>query len=108
MKIHEYQARQLFEDSGIPIPKGSLCKTPEEARDAASKIGKPVVVKAQILVAGRGKAGGVKPAQSPDEVRRAWDSLPSGTTLVILTPAAAAALNGLLDAADPLTAVMPA
>jgi hypothetical protein len=47
-------------------------------------------------------------AQGPDEVRRAWDSLPSGTTLVILTATAAAALGGRLSGADPLTAVMPA
>ncbi len=67
MKIHEYQARELFQRSGIPVPNGALCKTPEEARQAATSIGKPVVVKAQILVAGRGKAGGVKPAQTPDE-----------------------------------------
>jgi succinyl-CoA synthetase beta subunit len=67
LKIHEYQARDLFEKQGIPIPKGFVCHTPEEARDAASKIGKPVVVKAQILVAGRGKAGGVKPAQNSNE-----------------------------------------
>lgn len=48
------------------------------------------------------------PAQSTDEVRRAWESLPSGTTLVILTAAAAAALDGRLSEADPLTVVMPA
>jgi succinyl-CoA synthetase beta subunit len=67
LKIHEYQARELFEKSGIPVPRGSLCKTPDEVRQAAVDIGRPVVVKAQILVAGRGKAGGVKPAQNPDE-----------------------------------------
>ncbi len=52
---------------GIPVPKGALCKTPEEARKAAESIGRPVVVKSQILVAGRGKAGGIKPAQTPSE-----------------------------------------
>jgi succinyl-CoA synthetase beta subunit len=67
LKIHEYQARALFENAGILIPRGSLCKTPEEVQQAAISIGKPVVVKAQILVAGRGKAGGVKPAQTPEE-----------------------------------------
>lgn len=67
MKIHEYQARELFEKAGIPIPKGFLCKSPEEVRQAAVDIGKPVVVKAQILVAGRGKAGGVKLAQTSVE-----------------------------------------
>jgi len=67
LKIHEYQARELFEKYGIPIPRGVLCKTPEEVRQAAADIGKPVVVKAQILVAGRGKAGGVKPAETSEE-----------------------------------------
>lgn len=67
MKIHEYQARELFVKEGIPVPNGSICKTPEDVRKAAESIGKPVVVKAQILVAGRGKAGGVKLASTPDE-----------------------------------------
>lgn len=67
MKIHEYQARELFEKKGIPVPKGSLCKTADDVKDAAKRIGKPVVVKAQILVAGRGKAGGVKVATNPEE-----------------------------------------
>lgn len=67
LKIHEYQARELFETEGIPVPKGRLCKTPEEAGKTAETIGKPVVVKSQILVAGRGKAGGIKPAQDPSE-----------------------------------------
>ncbi|MHB8567344.1 MAG: ADP-forming succinate--CoA ligase subunit beta [Nitrososphaerales archaeon] len=67
MKIHEYQARELFERQGIPVPMGSLCRTPEEVKSAAVSIGKPVVIKSQILVAGRGKAGGIKLAQTPDE-----------------------------------------
>ncbi len=67
MKIHEYQAREFFEKAGIPVPQGFLCKSPEEARNAAELIGKPVVVKAQVLVAGRGKAGGVKLASNSDE-----------------------------------------
>lgn len=67
MKIHEYQARQLFEERHIPIPRGSLCKTADDVRTAASNIGRPVVVKAQILVAGRGKAGGVKLASTAQE-----------------------------------------
>jgi succinyl-CoA synthetase beta subunit len=67
LKIHEYQARQLFEQKGIPVPKGYLCKNADEVRRAATSIGKPVVVKAQILVAGRGKAGGVKLASNAEE-----------------------------------------
>lgn len=57
----------MFEEKGIPVPKGYLCKTADEARNAASAIGKPVVIKAQILVAGRGKAGGVKIASNETE-----------------------------------------
>jgi succinyl-CoA synthetase beta subunit len=57
----------LFEQNGIPVPEGYLCKTAEEVKQAAEEIGKPVVVKAQILVAGRGKAGGVKLASSADD-----------------------------------------
>ena len=61
------------------------------------------------LVAGYAMAGATTmPAQGPDEVRRAWESLPSGTTLAILSAAAAAALDGRLSDADALTAVMPA
>ncbi len=67
LKIHEYQARELFERLAIPVPKGALCRTAEEAKVTAEKIGKPVVVKSQILVAGRGKAGGIRPAQNPNE-----------------------------------------
>ncbi len=68
-----------------------------------------VVIGEPALVAGYAMAGATTmPARGPDEVRRAWEALPSGTTLVILTAAAADALGGRLNKADPLTAVMPA
>ena len=67
MKIHEYQAKELLAQYGLPIPPGQVATTPEEARAAASQIGGTVVVKAQVLVGGRGKAGGVKLAATPDE-----------------------------------------
>ncbi|MDG6907010.1 MAG: ADP-forming succinate--CoA ligase subunit beta [Nitrososphaerota archaeon] len=70
MKIHEYQARELFKEKGIPVPKGYLCKSVDDVGRATVEIGKPVVVKAQILVAGRGKAGGVKLASTPEEARQ--------------------------------------
>ncbi len=60
MKIHEYQARYLFAEYGIPIALGDVAATPQEALVLARKIGFPVVIKAQVLVGGRGKAGGVK------------------------------------------------
>ncbi len=65
MKIHEYQARELLAQYGIPIPPGNVAKTPAEARAIAAEIGARVVVKAQVLVGGRGKAGGVKLADTP-------------------------------------------
>jgi vacuolar-type H+-ATPase subunit F/Vma7 len=72
-------------------------------------VGAVVVIGEPALVSGYAMAGATTmPAQGADEVRRAWDSLPSGTTLVILTAAAAAASGGRLSEADPLTAVMPA
>jgi vacuolar-type H+-ATPase subunit F/Vma7 len=71
-------------------------------------VGPIVVIGEPALVAGYAMAGATTmPAQGPDEVHRAWESLPSGTSLVILTAAAAAALGGRLNEADPLTAVMP-
>jgi len=60
MKIHEYQARNLFAEYGIPIAEGDVAQTPEQALAIARKTGFPVVIKAQVLVGGRGKAGGVK------------------------------------------------
>ena len=60
MKIHEYQAKELFREAGIPAPGGVMATAPEAAADAAMKLGLPVVVKAQVHVGGRGKAGGVK------------------------------------------------
>ena len=60
MKIHEYQARNLFAEYGIPVAEGDVAQTPEEALVIARKTGLPVVIKAQVLVGGRGKAGGVK------------------------------------------------
>ncbi|MCZ7571994.1 MAG: ADP-forming succinate--CoA ligase subunit beta [Ardenticatenaceae bacterium] len=67
MKLHEYQSKQLFGRYGIRVPKGEVATTPEEARAVAAQIGGPVVVKAQVLVGGRGKAGGVKLAKTPAE-----------------------------------------
>ena len=69
MKIHEYQAKELFKTYNIPIPDGSVAFNPEEARQRAEKLGRfPVVVKAQIHAGGRGKGGGVKLAGSIEDV----------------------------------------
>ncbi len=69
MKIHEYQAKELFKKYNIPIPEGGVAFNPDEAKKVAQNLGKfPVVVKAQIHAGGRGKGGGVKLAGSMDEV----------------------------------------
>lgn len=70
MKLHEYQSKQLFAKYGIPIPKGEVVTQPEDARRIARDLGRRVVVKAQVLVGGRGKAGGVKLANTPDEAEK--------------------------------------
>jgi len=72
MKIHEYQAKELFRAHQIPVPEGYVATSPDEARAAAEKLGTfPVVIKAQIHAGGRGKGGGVKLAKNIDEVRSA-------------------------------------
>jgi succinyl-CoA synthetase beta subunit len=67
VKLHEYQSKRLFAEHGVPIPSGDVAATPEEARAVAEKLGGPVVVKSQVLVGGRGKAGGIKLAEGPKE-----------------------------------------
>ncbi|HET6247946.1 MAG TPA: ADP-forming succinate--CoA ligase subunit beta [Tepidisphaeraceae bacterium] len=72
MKIHEYQARQILSDNGIPVPPAEVVRSPEEAADAFKKIGQSLaVVKAQVYAGGRGKAGFVKLVKSADEAREA-------------------------------------
>ena len=65
MKLLEYEAKEVFKRYGIPLGMSAVATTPSEAKDAATIIGKPVVVKAQVGVGGRGKAGGIKPADTP-------------------------------------------
>ena len=67
MKIHEYQGRELLQRAGIPTNSGEVARNPEQARDIAARIGRKVVIKAQVHVGGRGKAGGVKLADTPDQ-----------------------------------------
>ena len=82
MKIHEYQAKELFRKFNVPVPQGEVAFTPDKAKEVASKLGGfPVVVKAQIHAGGRGKGGGVKLAKSLDEVKTLASQI-IGMTLV--------------------------
>lgn len=75
MDLFEYQARDLFEKYQVPVLKGLIADTPEQAEKAAEQIGGTVVVKAQVKVGGRGKAGGVKVAHSPKEAKEAAEKI---------------------------------
>ncbi len=75
MKIHEFQAKKIFAEYNLPIPRGEVAKTPEEARAIAAKLGGTVVVKAQIHAGGRGKGGGVKVAGNAEEAYRAAQTI---------------------------------
>ena len=70
MKLHEYQSKQIFAKYGIPIPKGRVAATASEAKAIAEELGSRVVIKSQVLVGGRGKAGGVKLAKDPEEAEQ--------------------------------------
>ncbi len=71
MNLHEYQARALLRDAGIPVPPGDVARSPAEVRELAERLGGAVVVKAQVHAGGRGKAGGVKLAKTPAEAEQA-------------------------------------
>jgi succinyl-CoA synthetase beta subunit len=94
VNIHEYQAKEIFRAAGIPIPPGEVATTPAEAESIARKFGGTVVVKAQVHAGGRGKAGGVKLAKSPQEARDVAEKILALTIKdlpvqkVLVTPAA--------------------
>jgi succinyl-CoA synthetase beta subunit len=69
MNIHEYQAKQIFAEAGIPVPDGEVATNPQEAQATAERLNKPVMVKAQVHVGGRGKAGGIKFAENAEAAR---------------------------------------
>ncbi|MBA7655939.1 Succinate--CoA ligase [ADP-forming] subunit beta [subsurface metagenome] len=70
MKIHEYQAKEILAKYGVPVPRGGVASTPAEAKKIAAELGGVVVIKAQVYAGGRGKGGGIKTAQSPDEAEK--------------------------------------
>ncbi|WP_049986866.1 ADP-forming succinate--CoA ligase subunit beta [Halobellus rufus] len=75
MRLHEYQAKQVFADAGIPVPDSRLATTVEEVVEAVSEIGFPAAIKAQVHVGGRGKAGGIKIATDEEEARQYADEI---------------------------------
>ncbi len=75
MRLHEYQAKDVFADAGIPTPDSTLARTVDEAVEAAAEIGYPVAIKAQVHVGGRGKAGGIKLVDDDDEAREAAEDI---------------------------------
>ena len=94
VNIHEYQAKEIFRNAGIPIPPGEVATTPAEAEAIARKFGGTVVIKAQVHAGGRGKAGGVKLAKGPAEAREIAEKILKLTIKdlpvqkVLVTPAA--------------------
>jgi succinyl-CoA synthetase beta subunit len=75
LKLHEYQSKRIFAQYGVPIPKGDVATTPEQARQVAARLGQRVVIKSQVLVGGRGKAGGIRLAGDPDEAEQMADQI---------------------------------
>ncbi|HEX6542662.1 MAG TPA: ADP-forming succinate--CoA ligase subunit beta [Ktedonobacterales bacterium] len=71
MKIHEYQAKEIMRRYGIPVQPGKVATTPEQAEEIAREFGEPVVIKAQVYVGGRGKAGGIQFGDTPEQARDA-------------------------------------
>ena len=82
MKVHEYQAKEIIKDYGVPVPKGRVAETPDESRKIAEEIGtKTIVVKAQIHAGGRGKGGGVQVVSNPQEAEKTAQEI-LGMTLI--------------------------
>jgi succinyl-CoA synthetase beta subunit len=75
MKVHEFQAKSVLSRYGVPVPRGRVTDNPDEAAQIARDLGVPVAIKAQIHAGGRGKGGGIKLAQTPDEAREAAKSI---------------------------------
>lgn len=87
MKLHEYQSKDLLAAYGVPVPAGEVTKDPEEARKIAQELGGTVVVKAQVLMGGRGKAGGVKLFDNPEDVANFTKELIGKRLVSIQNPA---------------------
>ena len=97
MKIHEYQAKELFKQSGIPVPRGQLVVSPDQASNAALTVqGPPWVVKAQVHTGGRGKGGGVKVVHDPYQVVAAVETMLANPLVTKQTGAQGVKVNQVL------------
>jgi succinyl-CoA synthetase beta subunit len=96
MKIHEYQAKKVLSESGIPVPEGAVASTPGEAREVAAGLGGKSVVKAQVHAGGRGKAGGIKVVSSAAEAERVAGSLLGSRLVTSQTGPAGVLVNHVL------------
>lgn len=96
MKLHEYQAKEIFAGYGIPVPQGHLATTPEQARQAAIELGGRAVVKAQVHAGGRGKAGGIKIAQSPEQAEQTAGEFLGSRLVTHQTDAGGVPINSVL------------
>ena len=79
MKLFEYEAKDIAREYGLPVPDGLVATSPAQVKEAYLKLGGPVMIKAQVLVAGRGKAGGIKAASTPDEAEQVGNGILSMT-----------------------------
>lgn len=96
MKIHEYQAKRILAQYGVPVPNGGVAATPQEAADLVRELGGRGVVKAQVHAGGRGKAGGVKPVASPEEAAAFAESILGGNLVTFQTGAEGVPVRRLL------------
>ena len=96
MKLHEYQAKEIFSRYGIPIPRGLLVNSPQEAQEATASMGGRAVIKAQVHAGGRGKAGGVKVAQTPEEAAQTAQAMLGRNLVTNQTAAEGVPINSVL------------
>lgn len=96
MKVHEYQAKQLLAEFGVPVPRGAVATTAVEARKIAADLGGKVVVKAQVHAGGRGKAGGIKVVSSPEDAEKAAAAMIGSSLVTHQTSPAGVPVNVVL------------
>ena len=96
MKLHEYQAKEIFSRYGITVPKSKLANNPQEAKAATQEMGGKAVLKAQVHAGGRGKVGGVKVVQTPDEAEQVSQDMLGQNLVTNQTDAQGVPVNSIL------------